>query len=261
MIENLLRADLVVIDEVGFAPLDDTGAQLLFRFVAAAYERRALGIGSHWPFDQWGRFLSEHTTAVSLLDRLLHHSIVVATGRTVYAINPLSVARYRERHSVARAKSDHADAMTLASILRVDAACPCRPTPSWSIRYADQGAVAAVGRRLPGRRRSRRSHQRGLPPVSPNYLGFTAFPAGQSNMILSGTSGTLTGAEGMSHPRHAVPAARQAAAPKSRDETARVAHRRWRVAFSCARRVAWADAPLGDHLNDREDPTPTGMQA
>ncbi|RVX37889.1 DNA replication protein DnaC [Nonomuraea polychroma] len=79
VIENLLRADLVIIDEVGFAPLDDTGTQLLFRFVAAAYERRALGIGSHWPFDQWGRFLPEHTTAVSLLDRLLHHSIVVVT--------------------------------------------------------------------------------------------------------------------------------------------------------------------------------------
>ena len=64
---------------MGFAPLDDTGAQLLFRFVAAAYERRALGIGSHWPFDQWGRFLPEHTTAVSLLDRLLHHAIVAVT--------------------------------------------------------------------------------------------------------------------------------------------------------------------------------------
>jgi DNA replication protein DnaC len=79
VIENLLRNDLVIIDEVGFAPLDDTGAQLLFRFVAAAYERRALGIGSHWPFDQWGRFLPEHTTAVSLLDRLLHHAVVVVT--------------------------------------------------------------------------------------------------------------------------------------------------------------------------------------
>jgi transposase len=44
-----------------------------------------------------------------------------ATGRPVYSINPLAVARYRERHSVARAKSDHADAMTLANILRVDA--------------------------------------------------------------------------------------------------------------------------------------------
>jgi hypothetical protein len=44
-----------------------------------------------------------------------------ATGRPVYAVNPLAVARYRERYSVARSKSDHADAMTLANILRVDA--------------------------------------------------------------------------------------------------------------------------------------------
>ncbi len=79
VIDTLLRADLVIADELGFAPLDDTGAQLLFRFVAAAYERRSLGIGSHWPFEQWGRFLPEHTTAVSLLDRLLHHCNVVVT--------------------------------------------------------------------------------------------------------------------------------------------------------------------------------------
>jgi DNA replication protein DnaC len=41
VIDTLLRNDLILIDEVGFAPLDDTGAQLLFRVVAAAYERRA----------------------------------------------------------------------------------------------------------------------------------------------------------------------------------------------------------------------------
>ena len=65
VIDNLLRNDLIICDELGFAPLDDTAAQLLFRFVAAAYERRSLGIGSHWPFESWGRFLPEHTTAVS----------------------------------------------------------------------------------------------------------------------------------------------------------------------------------------------------
>ena len=79
VIDTQLRNDLVIVDELGFAPLDDTGAQLLFRFVAAAYERRALGVGSHWPFESWGRFLPEHTTAVSLLDRLLHHCNVVVT--------------------------------------------------------------------------------------------------------------------------------------------------------------------------------------
>jgi DNA replication protein DnaC len=84
VIDTLLRNDLIIIDETGFAPLDDTGAQLLFRVVAAAYERRALGVGSHWPFDQWGRFLPEHTTAVSLLDRLLHHASVVVTDGESY---------------------------------------------------------------------------------------------------------------------------------------------------------------------------------
>ena len=84
VIETLLRNDLIICDELGFAPLDDTGAQLLFRFVAAAYERRSLGIGSHWPFESWGRFLPEHTTAVSMLDRLLHHCHVVITNGDSY---------------------------------------------------------------------------------------------------------------------------------------------------------------------------------
>ncbi len=83
-IEALLRHDLILVDEVGFAPLDDTGAQLLFRLVAAAYERRALGIASHWSFEDWGRFLPEHTTAVSLLDRLLHHATTVVTSGQSY---------------------------------------------------------------------------------------------------------------------------------------------------------------------------------
>jgi DNA replication protein DnaC len=79
-IDALLRHDLILIDDVGFSPLGDTGTQLLFRLVSAAYERRSLGIASHWPFESWGRFLSEHTTAASLLDRLLHHASVVVTS-------------------------------------------------------------------------------------------------------------------------------------------------------------------------------------
>ena len=43
-----------------------------------------LAIGSHWPFEQWGRFLPEQTTAVSILDRLLHHATVVITDGQSY---------------------------------------------------------------------------------------------------------------------------------------------------------------------------------
>jgi transposase len=56
-------------------------------------------------------------------------SCLRATGRKVYSINPMAVARYRERHRVARAKSDHADAMALANILRTDADMH-RPLPA-----------------------------------------------------------------------------------------------------------------------------------
>lgn len=51
-----------------------------------------------------------------------------ATGRPVYAINPMAAARYRDRHTVTRKKSDHLDAMVLANILRTDKAAH-RPLP------------------------------------------------------------------------------------------------------------------------------------
>ena len=80
VIDGLLRNDVLLIDEVGFAPLDETGTQLLFRLVAAGYERRSLGLASHWPFEDWGTFLPVPSTAAALLDRLLHHAIVVVTS-------------------------------------------------------------------------------------------------------------------------------------------------------------------------------------
>lgn len=51
------------------------------------------------------------------------------TGRSLYVINPLAVSRYRDRYSVARKKSDHADAVVLANILRTDAHAH-RPLPA-----------------------------------------------------------------------------------------------------------------------------------
>src|SRR6266511_1677798 len=80
ILDQLLRADLVICDELGFAPLDARGSQLLFRFVAAMYERRSLAIASHWPFEEWGSFFPETVTATSLLDRILHHATVVVTS-------------------------------------------------------------------------------------------------------------------------------------------------------------------------------------
>jgi len=44
----------------------------------------ALAIDSHWGIEDWGRFVPEHTTAVSILNRLLHHATVVVTNGQSY---------------------------------------------------------------------------------------------------------------------------------------------------------------------------------
>ncbi len=85
-IETVCRNELIVIDEIGFAPLDHTGCQLMFRLVAAAYERRAVAIASHSPFEAWGRFLPDQPTAVSLLDRLCHHAHIITTSGDSYRL-------------------------------------------------------------------------------------------------------------------------------------------------------------------------------
>lgn len=85
-IEQICRHNLIIIDEVGFAPLDHTGCQLLFRLVSAAYEKRSLAVASHSPFEEWGRFLPDQPTAVSLLDRLCHHAHIITTTGQSYRL-------------------------------------------------------------------------------------------------------------------------------------------------------------------------------
>lgn len=81
--------------ETPYAAASGSGTQLLFRLVAGAYERRSLAIASHWPFEQWGRFLPEQTTDVSILDRLLHHATVVITDGDSYRMKD---AQHRKEH-------------------------------------------------------------------------------------------------------------------------------------------------------------------
>jgi transposase len=82
--------------------------------------------------------LGENTDEAEVLvgtetDRGPRVAALLAAGYTVYAVNPLQVARYRERHSVSGAKSDPADAHTLADMVRTDAhqLRPVPPTRLW----------------------------------------------------------------------------------------------------------------------------------
>ncbi|WP_151484666.1 IS110 family RNA-guided transposase [Streptomyces albicerus] len=95
-------------------------------------------------FAQFAALLSEHGDRADApipvaieTSRGLLVACLRATGRPVYAINPLAVARYRDRHSVARKKSDAIDAAALANILRTDMPAH-RPLP------ADSELVQAI---------------------------------------------------------------------------------------------------------------------
>ncbi|MDV6264926.1 ATP-binding protein [Rhodococcoides yunnanense] len=103
IVESLLRVDLIIVSEMGRAPLDETGTQLLFRLVAGAFERRSLAIAAHWPFEQLFRFLPEHTTAASILDRLLDHATIVVTDGESYR---------RKTHSTERTVPDQPETST-----------------------------------------------------------------------------------------------------------------------------------------------------
>jgi DNA replication protein DnaC len=69
---RILRADLVIVDELGFAPLDRVGGNHLFRLVAAAYEARSLIITASHPFEDWDKFLPDAAVATAILDRFVH---------------------------------------------------------------------------------------------------------------------------------------------------------------------------------------------
>src|SRR2546428_5614807 len=65
---------VLVVDEVGYIPFDPEAANLMFSLVSARYERASLIVTPTKPFRAWGEIVDEETTAVAMVDRLLHHS-------------------------------------------------------------------------------------------------------------------------------------------------------------------------------------------
>ena len=72
-----LRPKLLIIDEVGYLPLDHLGATLFFQLVSGRYERGSIIITSNKGFGEWGEVMGDLILATALLDRLLHHAQVV----------------------------------------------------------------------------------------------------------------------------------------------------------------------------------------
>lgn len=92
-IAKLIRADLVIVDDVGMLPVSSEAAEALFRVVDAAYERRSLAITSNIHpsgFDE----LMPKTLAAATVDRLLHHAHVIVTeGTESYRLTQATRAR------------------------------------------------------------------------------------------------------------------------------------------------------------------------
>jgi DNA replication protein DnaC len=77
LLEGLGRLDLLVIDELGYLPMDGRRANLCFQLVSHLYTRTAVIVTTNVPFDGWGRiFGGDEMIAAAILDRLLHFSHV-----------------------------------------------------------------------------------------------------------------------------------------------------------------------------------------
>jgi DNA replication protein DnaC len=84
-LQDLQRLDFLVVDELGYMPMDSRRANLFFQLVSARYERGSIGITTNKPFDQWGQvFGGDDVIAAAILDRLLHHSHILATTGPSY---------------------------------------------------------------------------------------------------------------------------------------------------------------------------------
>ena len=85
-ISYMTRAALLIIDEVGYLPIQPGGANLFFQLINARYERGAIILTSNRGFGEWGEVFGDIVVAAALLDRLLHHAIVVEIAGSSYRL-------------------------------------------------------------------------------------------------------------------------------------------------------------------------------
>jgi DNA replication protein DnaC len=73
-LRTYVRPSLLLLDELGYLPIDKRGADLLFQVVAARYETGSIVLSTNRPFREWGTlFDMDNTLATALIDRLMHH--------------------------------------------------------------------------------------------------------------------------------------------------------------------------------------------
>ena len=83
-IRFLCRASLLVVDEIGYLPVTPGGGNLFFQLVNARYEKGAMILTSNRGFAEWGEIFGSPVVATALLDRLLHHAVVIQIEGSSY---------------------------------------------------------------------------------------------------------------------------------------------------------------------------------
>ena len=73
LVRELLKLDLLILDEWGYVPVDKEGSQLLFRVVADSYESKSLILTTNLEFSKWGGIFTDEQMAAAMIDRLIHH--------------------------------------------------------------------------------------------------------------------------------------------------------------------------------------------
>ena len=83
---SLAKPKLLIIDELGYLPFDPNAAHLFFQLVSRRYERGAMLITSNRAVGDWGEVFGDPIVATAILDRLLHHSVVIAIRGDSYRL-------------------------------------------------------------------------------------------------------------------------------------------------------------------------------
>jgi DNA replication protein DnaC len=86
LLDRLRRLDLLVIDELGYLPIDGRRANLFFQLVATRYTKGSIIITSNVSFDGWGKVFGDEVIASAILDRLLHQSHIFAINGPSYRL-------------------------------------------------------------------------------------------------------------------------------------------------------------------------------
>ncbi|SHI82786.1 IS21-like element helper ATPase IstB [Parasporobacterium paucivorans] len=72
-LKKLNKAEVIILDEYGYVPLDRTGAQLLFEIISDCYEQKSIILNTNLEFSRWANILYDEQMTAAMLDRLLHH--------------------------------------------------------------------------------------------------------------------------------------------------------------------------------------------